>query len=190
MSLLVLGYHWLLLATIDLVGDNGESEVWGIFWGVIPISTVHFRGIQRFIGASSFVTLRWVIVCDFKFKRTENHNYINNQYEPACEILSLLDISYFRLWYKFYFVPTWHLSTRNIYSRTEIWSDFTSHHRWNFEAIHIGGYKSSKMYVSKTYVVSGWVMICCICGQELFNKLSVVQLIHFTVTLQPLWEIL
>ena len=75
MSLFVLGYHRLLLATIDLVGDNGESEVWGIFWGVIPISTVHFRGIQRFVGASSFVTLRWVIVCDFKFKRTENHNF-------------------------------------------------------------------------------------------------------------------
>ena len=26
-SLLALGYHWLLLATIDLVGDNREFEV-------------------------------------------------------------------------------------------------------------------------------------------------------------------
>ena len=26
-SLLVLGYHWLLLAAIDLVGDNREFEV-------------------------------------------------------------------------------------------------------------------------------------------------------------------
>ena len=30
-SLFVLGYHWLPLATIDLVGDNREFEVLGIF---------------------------------------------------------------------------------------------------------------------------------------------------------------
>ena len=30
-SLFVLGYHWLSLATIDLVGDNREFEVRGIF---------------------------------------------------------------------------------------------------------------------------------------------------------------
>ena len=36
-SLFVLGYHWLPLATIDLVGDNREFEVWGIFRGLIPI---------------------------------------------------------------------------------------------------------------------------------------------------------
>ena len=30
-SLFVLGYHWLPLATIDLVGDNREFEVEGIF---------------------------------------------------------------------------------------------------------------------------------------------------------------
>ena len=33
----VLGYHWLPLATIDLVGDNREFEVLGIFWGLKPI---------------------------------------------------------------------------------------------------------------------------------------------------------
>ena len=31
-------------------------------------------------------------ICDFQFKRIENHNFTNNQYEPACAILSLLDI--------------------------------------------------------------------------------------------------
>ena len=36
-SLFVLGYHWLPLATIDLVGNNREFEVWDIFWGLIPI---------------------------------------------------------------------------------------------------------------------------------------------------------
>ena len=36
-SLFVHGYHWLPLATIDLVGDNREFEVWGIYWGLIPI---------------------------------------------------------------------------------------------------------------------------------------------------------
>ena len=36
-SLFVLGYHWLPLATIDLVGDNREFEVLGIFWPVIPV---------------------------------------------------------------------------------------------------------------------------------------------------------
>ena len=29
--LYVLGYHWLPLATIDLVGDNREFDVKGIF---------------------------------------------------------------------------------------------------------------------------------------------------------------
>ena len=28
----------------------------------------------------------------FSLKRTENHNFTNNQYEPACGILSLFDI--------------------------------------------------------------------------------------------------
>ena len=42
--------------------------------------------------ASSFVTLGWVTICDFQLKRTENHNFTNNQYEPAWGILSLLDI--------------------------------------------------------------------------------------------------
>ena len=36
-SLYVLGYHWLPLATIDLVDDNRKFEVEGIFWAVIPI---------------------------------------------------------------------------------------------------------------------------------------------------------
>ena len=31
-------------------------------------------------------------ICDFQFKRTENHNFTNNQYEPECGIPSLLDI--------------------------------------------------------------------------------------------------
>ena len=30
-TLFALGYHWLPLATIDLVGDNRELEVWGLF---------------------------------------------------------------------------------------------------------------------------------------------------------------
>ena len=33
---------------------------------------------------------------NFKLKITENHNFTNNQYEPACGILSLLDI--YDLW--------------------------------------------------------------------------------------------
>ena len=54
---------------------------------------MHIWGIQRVEGASSFVTLGLVILCDFKFKWTENHNFDNNnQYKPACGILSLLDI--------------------------------------------------------------------------------------------------
>ena len=43
--------------------------------GSAPVSTVHFRGFQRLEGASSFVTLGWVIICDFKFKRTEKHDF-------------------------------------------------------------------------------------------------------------------
>ena len=59
----------------DLMGDNNEIQVWGIFWGVIPIFTMHFRDLQRLEGALLFVMLRWVIICDFNFKRTENHNF-------------------------------------------------------------------------------------------------------------------
>ena len=33
----VLAYHWLPLATIDLVDDNREFEVLGLFWGFIAI---------------------------------------------------------------------------------------------------------------------------------------------------------
>ena len=36
---------------------------------------MHVRGFQRLEGASSFVTLGCVIICNFKFKRTENHNF-------------------------------------------------------------------------------------------------------------------
>ena len=43
-----------------------------------------FRGFQRLKIASSFVTLGWVIMYDFKFERTENHNFTitthTNQY--------------------------------------------------------------------------------------------------------------
>ena len=38
-SLFVLGYHWLFLATYDLVGDNREIEIWVIFWGLVTIIT-------------------------------------------------------------------------------------------------------------------------------------------------------
>ena len=31
-KVVVLVYHWLPLATIDLVGENREFEVWGILW--------------------------------------------------------------------------------------------------------------------------------------------------------------
>ena len=37
--------------------------------------TVHFRGFQRLERLSSFVTLGWLIICNFKFERTENHNF-------------------------------------------------------------------------------------------------------------------
>ena len=87
-----LGYHWLSLATIDLVDDNREFEVWGIFWSLIPIYILLFRGFQRLEEAPSFVTLGWVIICDLNFKRTENHNFTTTTNEPACGILSLLDI--------------------------------------------------------------------------------------------------
>ena len=30
-------YHWLPLETIDLMDDNREFEVWGIFWALITI---------------------------------------------------------------------------------------------------------------------------------------------------------
>ena len=120
--LFVLAYHWLPLATSNLVGDNREFEVWGIFWGHTPIFmwtslkilisklfwkefgrlgctqmdgsgyhsnnpfgyiiigmwltfTVHFRGFQRLEGASSFVILGWVIMCDFIFERTESQDF-------------------------------------------------------------------------------------------------------------------
>ena len=33
----VLGYHWLPLGTIDLLVDDRELEVLGIFWGLKPI---------------------------------------------------------------------------------------------------------------------------------------------------------
>ena len=33
----IIGYHWLLLATTYLVGDDREFEVLGIFRGVITI---------------------------------------------------------------------------------------------------------------------------------------------------------
>ena len=52
-SLFVLGYHWLPLATIDLVGDNREFEVEGIFWAVIPIMDGWYP--QNIKGPSLFV---------------------------------------------------------------------------------------------------------------------------------------
>ena len=36
-SLFVHGYHWLPIATIDLVDDNREFEALGIFCGLITI---------------------------------------------------------------------------------------------------------------------------------------------------------
>ena len=32
--------YWLPLRTIDLMGDNRELVLWGLFWGVIPIWAV------------------------------------------------------------------------------------------------------------------------------------------------------
>ena len=52
-SLFVLGYHWLSLATIDLVGDNRESEVWVIFWGLVTIISGQWS--QNIEGASLFI---------------------------------------------------------------------------------------------------------------------------------------
>ena len=54
----------------DLVGDNGRYILRSY-----THFTVHFRNFQWLVGAQSFVTLGWVIICDFKFKRTENHNF-------------------------------------------------------------------------------------------------------------------
>ena len=36
-SLFIFGYYWLSVATIDLVDDNKEFEVSGIFSALIPI---------------------------------------------------------------------------------------------------------------------------------------------------------
>ena len=53
------GLDWILYlplvapATIDLVSGNREFEVWGIFWGVIPILGDWYS--QNFQGPSSFV---------------------------------------------------------------------------------------------------------------------------------------
>ena len=53
-----------------------------------------FRGFQRLKIASSFVTLGWVIMYDFKFERTENHNFTITTHtsQHVERILSLLDI--------------------------------------------------------------------------------------------------
>ena len=44
-----------------------------MFWGITPTFTIHFWGIQRLEGAVSFGTLGLETICDFQFKRTENH---------------------------------------------------------------------------------------------------------------------
>ena len=49
----------------------------------MPICTVHFGTIQRFEGASKTkiyivigcIIIFYPLICDFKFKRTENHNF-------------------------------------------------------------------------------------------------------------------
>ena len=38
-----------------------------------PTFTIHFWDIQRLEGAVSFGTLGLETICDFQFKRTENH---------------------------------------------------------------------------------------------------------------------
>ena len=43
------------------------------FGGIIPTFRIHFRGIQRLEGEVSFGTLGLETICDFQFKRTENH---------------------------------------------------------------------------------------------------------------------
>ena len=53
-SLFVHGYHWLPLATIDLVGDNREFEVLRhILWSYNHYKLVD--GLRTFKGASLFV---------------------------------------------------------------------------------------------------------------------------------------
>ena len=52
-SLFVHGYHWLPIATIDLVGDNREFEALGIFCGLITIISGWYS--QNIKGASLFV---------------------------------------------------------------------------------------------------------------------------------------
>ena len=52
-SLFVHGYHWLPIATIDLVGDNREFEVLGIFCGLITIISGWYS--QNIKGASLFI---------------------------------------------------------------------------------------------------------------------------------------
>ena len=47
-------------------------------------------------GASSFVTLGWVIICDFKFGRTENHNFtITTHMRQLVEFFHFLIFFYF-----------------------------------------------------------------------------------------------
>ena len=54
----------------DLVGDNGRYILRSY-----THFTVHFRNFQWLVGAQSFVSLGWETICDFKFKRTEKHNF-------------------------------------------------------------------------------------------------------------------
>ena len=60
-SLFALGYHWLPLATIDLVGDNRKLEVCGLFLGLIPI--MGDGQSQNTEGASLFVLgYHWLVL--------------------------------------------------------------------------------------------------------------------------------
>ena len=81
------------------MGDNRKFEVILVIFGdVIPIYTVHFRGLWRLEGTSSFVALGRVIICDLKFKRTENHNLtITTNMSQHVEFFHSLIFVFFRV---------------------------------------------------------------------------------------------
>ena len=96
------------MATIDLVGDNREFEVWGLIlrmhnfmWVTLKEGKVYTdgcSGYQEYEPPSLYlVNIRNLLLLmsyDVWFQVWKNWKpkfYNNNQYEPACEILSLLD---------------------------------------------------------------------------------------------------
>ena len=108
------GYRWVtgkLQAGYRQAGHGIYRQVMGRLWevyrwvtgrlqaGYVPYGQV-MSGLQASYGevtGRSWILLvghnQWaMIICDFKFERTENHNFTTTQYKPTCGNLSLLDI--------------------------------------------------------------------------------------------------